>query len=113
MLQGQLGCLQVKADGEVPSTFGYELDWLTCKLLFAQRLVPYFLVPFAIDLYYNVFVSFAERDLDVDIGSVAVFEAEDRLPEETRATCQTTHKKENDNLYTYQALTSSSCLCLL
>ena len=82
MLQSQLGCLEVEADGEVPSTFGYELDWLTCNPLFAQRLVVYPLLAFAIDLYIDMFVAFifVQFDFDVGVGSFAVFEAEVRLP---------------------------------
>ena len=99
VLKSQLGCLQVEADAEVPSKFGDELDWLTGNFFLAQRLVAYMLLPLAIDVYVNEFVafSFAQPDFDVDIGSVAVFEAEVRLPVETRATCQTTHGKENDD----------------
>ena len=79
MLESQLGCLQVEADAEVPSTFGYQLQWLTCKLLLARRLVAlYLLLHFAIDLYVKVFVAFfiAQVDIDVDVSSFAVFEAE-------------------------------------
>ena len=39
VLESQLGCLRVGADAEVPSTFGYQLEWLTCKTLLAQRRV--------------------------------------------------------------------------
>ena len=85
MLQSQLGRLQVEADGEVPSTFGYELEWLTCKTLLAQRLVfyPVLKSAFVIDLNRNVFAivsAYAQLDLDVGVGSFAVFEAEVRLP---------------------------------
>ena len=97
VLQSQLGCLQVEADAEVPSTFGCKLEWLTCKLLLAQRLVVfYLLLLFAIDLYIKVFF-IGQVDTDVDVRSFAVFEAEIRLPVATRATCQTTRGKENDN----------------
>ena len=116
VLQDQLGCLEVEADAEMPSTFGYELNWLTCKTLFTQSRVIDLLLPFAIDMYFNVFVAylFLQADFDIDVGSFAVFEAEFRLPVETRATCQTTHAKENDHLYTYHRLyLSLTGLCLL
>ena len=80
MLQSQLGRLHVEANAEVPSTFSQELEWLTCKSLLAQRLVfdPVLISAFLIDLYRNEFVAyvFAQLDLDVGIGSFAVFEAE-------------------------------------
>ena len=47
VLQSQLGRLQVAADAEVPSTFGYKLKWLICKTFLAQRLVFYSVFPFA------------------------------------------------------------------
>ena len=50
VLQGQLGSLQVTTDAEVPSTFGHELDWLSCKALLAQGLVFYGVLTFAIDV---------------------------------------------------------------
>ena len=115
VLQSQLGCLQVEADAEVPSPFGHELKWLTCKSLLAQRLVVYPLLLLAIDVYWNPFVAyfFVQPDFDMDIGSFAVFEAEVRLPVETHATCKTTHRKENVRLYTYHRLNPSSYLCSL
>ena len=45
-----------------------------------------------------------QADFEVDIGFFAAFEAEVRLPVKTRATCQTTHGKDNDHLYTYHQL---------
>ena len=84
MLESQLVRLQVEADAEVPSTFGHDLEWLTCKSLLAQRLVfdPVPISAFVIDLNRNGFVAFlfAQPDLDVGVGSFAVFEAEVRLP---------------------------------
>ena len=82
VLKNQLGSLRVIAEVEVPSTFSHELEWLTCKSLLAQRLVFYRFLPFAIDLYINVFAAFffAQADFDVDIGFFAVFDAEVRLP---------------------------------
>ena len=100
VLQSQLGCFQVEADAEVPSALGRKLEWLTCKSLLAQRLVFfYLLLLFAIDPYVKVFAAFfiVQVDIDVDVGSFAVYEAEVRLPVETRATCQTTRGKQNDN----------------
>ena len=88
VLQSQLGRLQVIADAEVPSTFGYELEWLTCKTLLAQRLVFYIVLNFAIDHYSDIFVAFffAQEDSDIGIGSFSGFEAEFRYPVEPRAT---------------------------
>ena len=87
VLQSQLGCLKVEPDAEVPSTCSDELEWLSCKSLFAQRLVPpvsYPVLPsaFAIDLNENeilVFSFSALEDFDVGVGSFAGFEAEVRL----------------------------------
>ena len=78
VLESQSVCLEVEADGEVPSILGPELLWLFCKLLLAQRLVFYQLLHIAIDLYYNIFVaySFAQFDFEIDIRSVAVYQAE-------------------------------------
>ena len=82
VLQGQLGRLQVESDAEVPSAFGRDLDWLTCKSLPGQRLVFYIVLIFAID-FYNEFFLFAfllaHDDFDVGIGSAAMFYAEVRL----------------------------------
>ena len=51
VLQSQLGCLQVEANAEAPSTFGHETEWLKIKMHLAQTLL---LHPFAINLYLNV-----------------------------------------------------------
>ena len=51
VLESQLGRFLVETDAEVPSTFGHELDWLTCKTLPAHRIVFYILLLFAIDKY--------------------------------------------------------------
>jgi len=80
VLHGQLGCFEIEADAEVPSAFGHELDWLICNSLPAQRIVSYQLLSFAINVYCNVIVCLAQLDFEVDIGIVAVFEAEFRLP---------------------------------
>ena len=101
----------------MPSKFGHELHWLTCESLLAQRLAHfillhlrqalpfrfYQLLHFAIDFHSNFF-HFGQGNFDVNIWFFAGFEAEVRLPVEMRAPYQTTHGKENENLYTYHAL---------
>ena len=99
VLQSQLGSLRVTADAQMPSTFGHELEWLSCKTLFAQRLVFYLVLPFAFEYHNNAFIAFffAQDDFDVDIWFFAGFDAEVRFPVETRAPCQTTNAKEIDD----------------
>ena len=82
MLESQIGCLQVEADAEMPSTFVHILEWLTCKSLLAERLVYYPVHLFAIDSYINISAAqtLVQSDFEVGVGSFAVFEAEVRLP---------------------------------
>ena len=82
VFQSQLSSLRVETDAEVPSTFGHELNWLSFKALLAQGLVFYRVLPFAINLYLNVFAAFlfAQDNFDVDIGFFAVYDAKVRLP---------------------------------
>ena len=80
VLQSQLGCLQVEADAEVPSTFGHKLERLTCKCLLTQRIPVFMSLLAAINEYFNA-RSFVQLDHDVGIGSFAGFDAEFRLPQ--------------------------------